>query len=216
MFHQDRPLLASLGMSALVFRPEGAIVAGGLALLALYQRRYQFLVLTAILMAVIYGGVALILGFDWAFIWVDVARAYSQYTFPVWVPSLVGSPLNTVLILTIFAWALWSARRVWKFEDTLRDWWLVAILIVLVLVLVPQTRSYTLIWGLIPLSVGLWTVKRRDKVTWGLFTLAVLSPWINYFIWVANNDYGRFGDLVTPALIVVFLVWVLRKTKEQN
>ena len=182
-------------------------------MLAWVRQQRHFVYLTVLLMSLSYAIVALWIGWDWVLIWVEALRVYQDYALPFWIPSLLGTPLNLMLVLGLFVWAGWMFQRIRGMPSREQDWWGLSVVILLAMVLVPQTRSYTLIWGLIPVSVTLWSVS-RGWVTWLLFGCVMLSSWLTFILRTDLQFHARTGDLLALLLMIGMMIWQIRQSSQ--
>ena len=115
----------------------------------------------------------------WIGDFLEGVRAYSEYSFPVWAPGLIPMPLSLGVVVLAFASIAWGIRAAQQQQDVLL---LAGAGIIAVLLLVPQTGSYTLTFALLPLTLvfnRLGRLKRPGRVLAAVGMIAfTLSPWL--------------------------------------
>jgi len=136
--------------------------------------------------------------------------AYSGYSHPVWPPLVFGSPAIAIGVVAIVSGVgLWLGRRLWQpFDRSHQLRWAITVLL-LCLLLIPQTGNYNQLL-IVPPVLGCLalarTLPRRGRwLTWAACTLILASSWL-YFIWGAQGYVGTHWEtLLIP--LPLFLVW---------
>jgi hypothetical protein len=116
-----------------------------------------------------------------------------------------------VFVAGMILWGGWLFRQAWAWPDQdLQLLWSLSVIIVLALLLLPQTNDYTLVYLLLPIWLLLW--QGRHSVT-----TPVLFVWLPVMSYVAKYGYessGRQADvllwlneLMTPLVIAALLTY---------
>ncbi|MCA0458924.1 MAG: DUF2029 domain-containing protein [Chloroflexi bacterium] len=184
----------------------GPIVLAIMGAFAL-RGRWRALATFIMIMALVTGFSILRIGW-WIPQWINIVRQYADYAPPVWVPSFLPSPIALILVGVLMAYLGWSFYRFWKqFNQTEQVNFVVAVLLV-GLLLLPQTGYYYLVL-LIPVIVVTLAYARElpSPLKWRVrlsCILAVISPWFYFSIPGHNPD---IQGLILP--LHVGLTWVI-------
>ena len=172
-----RDWLAAFALAAASIRPEGMLLVGAFALDLLLRRNFKVIGRFCAVM-----GVALALSFAQIGFWLpDFAAAVLEHAdlgFSSLPLGLLGS--DTVMLASIVIllfWALWMVRQMGRLGDQNRLPRGISVAILFVLIALPQTNSYTLVYALLPL----WLIMREDEgqgwLSIGAYLL-MFSPWL--------------------------------------
>ncbi len=197
----QRAWVAALGFAGMSIRPDGAIIAAGVALLALWKREWRALGATAGLALLILLITHLAVG-TWEPAFIDDVVNYtdSNQSFgwvggrlPLWsVLLLYGSTVAATVIIVRYLNKL-DARRYYL--------WGTALMLTLGLIVVPQTHAYTLAY-LMPLMYLLLAEFRRQAWAWWVFVLGFgVPPWFIYF-YIIEGFFG-IDQLIYPAVVLI-------------
>lgn len=203
-------IAASLALVLAMIRPE-VVMIPLLAMLAVAwekgDRRIIFAWLTAM-----FG--LWFLTRAWMGPWVsDYIRgilAYQAYSSPIWPPGLLKQTwLALLIVIVVVAWIVWMWRESRSLDTAERLGWVFSVATLTSLILLPQTRNYTLIMALVPAWVILWDSRRR--YAYWIPVLAVLaSPWIFLFV---DGIPSTLEHLLIPVFLAILLAlrWHLRR-----
>lgn len=161
-------LLALTAMPPTIAIPLALVVLGGFALVGRPRALIAFVAALVVLTAITLVQIGW-----WIPDFVAQIQAYQQYSFPVWTPGLIESPILRVGLIVGVGLAL--LLGVVCFRQTRQVETLAVSAILACLLLVPQTGNYYLVLLIPPLLVifqrGGWL--RRVEVG-----LAIVSPWL--------------------------------------
>jgi hypothetical protein len=169
--------LAAMGLAGASIRPEGAILVGLIVLHLLLVRRFDVL-----------GPFGAVLG---------VALALSVVQIGFWLPefvagmlehsdlglsrtplSLLGSKVGVFVFTGIlFVWAFWLARQMGGLGGPYWIPWNLSVAALFVLLALPQTNNYTLVYALLPMWLILRESEGKGWLPVGVFLL-LSSPWL--------------------------------------
>ena len=204
-------LVTALSLVLATTRPEGAVIAAAVLAILLAKRQFAVLAIWLVVMTSVF--LLSLLQIGW---WVpDFLKRAQDYqvlgggTF--WPPQLLGA---TVLELAFAAgMILWGGelfRRVWTWPDQdLQLLWGLSVIIVLALLLLPQTNDYTMVYLLLPIWLLLW--QGRNSVT-----TPVLFLWLPMMSYAAKYGYQSSGEaqiflwlneFTTPLVIAALLTY---------
>ena len=172
-----RDWFAAFALAAASIRPEGMLLVGAFALDLLLRRNFKVIGRLCVVM-----GVVLVLSFAQIGFWLpDFAAAmleHSDLGFSSLPLGLLGS--DTAMrasIVILLIWALWMVRQTGRLGAHDRLPRGISVAILCVLMALPQTNSYTLVYALLPI----WLIVREDEgrgwLSIGAFLL-MSSPWL--------------------------------------
>lgn len=208
---EKHPWLAALALIGPTIRPEGVIIVAVILADLLLRRRYKPVIIWGGLMGVVFLLSVLPIGF-WIPDFLHVTSGYREcctYTEPTKVLGIGGSNyVIGALSLAWGVWMLWTTRTLPENERTIFG---LAILLLLFLLVMTQTKNYTLVYALLPIWLIIWLARDHG---WGLaIGLALLaSPWLYV---VASREYDvkdSVEQLLLPAIsaaLLTVLYWRL-------
>lgn len=209
---EDNAWLAALGLLGATIRPEGAVIAGAVALDLLVNRRYKPLVIWIVLMSSVFIVSLVQVGF-----WIPrIVRVVENYHYVSRVSTYPPEALQIgflvpVIVAGIVVWGLvlfWQTRML---PDRTRLPWRLSVAILVVLIIVPQTHDYTLIYGFLPIWFLIWKGRHSAWIVLGLMGV-LFASWVVYAI--DNPSVSRLQQLLNPLLLVVLLTWHWCKTRK--
>jgi hypothetical protein len=154
----------------------------------------------------------------WIGLWegefVNGILAYQKYSDPIWPPSLLGNPgFILALLFLVLVWGIWMFSELRKLRHDSYPIWFSSVAVIISLLVLPQTGNYTLILGLIPAWLIIWS--NGNKIIGGalLILLILTSPWL-FHLWVTITP---FEHLFIPLslLVCMSLFWINWK-KDQD
>ena len=107
----------------------------------------------------------------------------------------------------VLIWAGWMLAQVSSYPITFRLPWEISIVLLVALIVLPQTNNYTLVLALLPAWVTLWASRER-WLDWIPVLVVLASPWAFY----AARDSLPPGleQLLIPLALGVLLTLRLR------
>ena len=205
-------LITAVSLVLATTRPEGAVIAAAVLAILLTKRQFAVLVIWSAVMA----GVFLLSLFQigwWVPDFLERAGEYQDLaggTF--WPPQLLDATvLELVFVAGMILWGGMLFRQAWAWPDRdLQLLWGLSVIIVLALLLLPQTNDYTLVYLLLPIWLLLW--QGRHSVT-----TPVLFLWLPVMSYVAKYGYESSGrqaevllwlnEFMTPMVIAALLTY---------
>jgi len=212
---EDHPWPAALALVGATIRPEGALTVAAILLDLLLTRRCKILAIWTGVIGVLFGLSLLQIGF-WVPEFVAGMNTYREIRVWTYPPGLIGvDALTPVVVVGAVLWGivlLWQMRSL---PDRTRLGWSLSVVTIVYLLILPQSKSYTLLYGLIPLWVAIWANRRH---WWNLLFAGgiLLSPWLFLFAG-ANLERGiPLEQLFTPVLLGILITvnWYL--WRQQN
>lgn len=208
------PWIAVCGLAAASIRPEGAVLAGLIVVELLLTRRFEVLGPLGVA-----AGAALALSFWQIGFWlpefVDGMREHAALGLSRTPLSVIGSGAFVLAATAILLlWAAWLIMRMWKLEGTNRMAWYLSVAALLLLMALPQTNSYTLVYALLPLWLIVRESEGRGWLSAGVF-LIMSSPWL---FWLGKERWEwltAVEQLAIPLLSggLLTYVWVRRERR---
>lgn len=135
--------------------------------------------------------------------WLMQLGDYPGYAAPVWAPNLITSGVlrvlfvaGTVGVLIMAVWRLWKIRDLVEFSLTI---------LILCLLLLPQTGNYYLVLLLPPL---LAIFMRGGMIIRLLVAGAIVSPWLLRALPTVSAE-----TLLLPLYVLVLWLWTLARTR---
>lgn len=215
LIHDERPFAAGFVLAALLFKPQLAIPLLGLFLLGRY---WKVVAGTAIGTFIYYLWGAVLVGWNWAFEWADMARdfgakeaeinGHSSISFIGFAQNLFGVGFNPPVVLAwgcAVATALFLCRLWWRGSRAdLR--YLLAISIPGILLLAPHVMTHdgALVVLTAAVAVGAWPRPR-----W--------APWLAV-VWALGATQAmilRLGFSPGFVMLLIVLTWAWKVMQEQ-
>ena len=188
---REHDTLAALALVGPTVRPDGLVIVGAFLAVLLWERRFKPVVIWAAVMAGLLVVSVLHVGW-WVPDFVDRIREYHRIGESVWLPhGLLGAPvLEYAVTAGILGWAAWLVWDTRTLDSHLRLLWWLSVVIVVTLVVLPQTNDYTLVYLLLPIWLLLW-IWRKSITTPLLF---IWIPAATYAAMYAYDDSGRVTE----------------------
>jgi hypothetical protein len=205
-------LVAALSLVLATTRPEGAVIAAAVLAIALMKRQFAVPAIWLVVMAGIFLLSLLQIGW-WVPDFLNQTRLYpTRGGGTLWPPRLLDAAvLELGFIAGIVVWGGWFLRQLWAWPDQDRQLlWGLSVVVVLALLLLPQTNDYTLVYLLLPIWLLAWQGRRSVTAP----VLFVLLPAASYFAKYAYMALGRqaealvsINELVSPLVIAALLTY---------
>lgn len=209
---EDLPWLTVLGLVGALIRPDVVLIPLAYMLVVSWTLgRKRIVVAWATLSGLLILFTSMRIG-PWVSDFIRGVGAYAAYSPTVWPPGLLGSPTAAGLMVGVTAcWCVWIWRASKHLELRQRIAWGLSAAAILTLLTLPQTKSYTLVLGLIPA----WTLLRWTDNPWGwVSTFAILSsPWI--FL-ATGGRVATLEQLLIPGSFGLALFLCLRQLSSQS
>ncbi len=202
---EDRPWLVAFALLAATIRPESAFIAGAVLLDLLLNRRFKTLILWAVLAGIVFSVTFFQVGF-----WItDILQAVEHYHFVSRVSSYPPAALGIDFLVPVIVAAalIWGAIMFWQtraLPDITRFPWRTSVAILIVLIILPQSHDYTLVYTFLPIWFLMW-VGRHSSWTMALLIAVLLASWGVYF--AGDSDLERLQQLLTPLLLAGLLTY---------
>jgi hypothetical protein len=187
LFKRQRPHWAAVALACATIRPDLSLAAmvSALFLVRKSPDRNPFVVtligtgLVLVLLPVIF------IGDFWPVTWLTTVRAYGNSNpHNTWPPELLASPwLSGALFIGLAFWLPSYVKKAGENPTPFNRSLLISAAILVSLIALPQTGSYTLSLALIPAFILL----RYNRLGWQqiLIAASLLSPWL--YFWLNMN-----------------------------
>jgi hypothetical protein len=175
--HEDRPWLAALALVGATIRPDGVILAGAMLFDLILKRRFNTVIIWTGIMASL-GVLSLLQAGYWIPDMMKNVRGYRECCLYAEPSKLIGGEtFSSLFIVVVLLWAGWLLWHLRPLPDKTRIPWSLSVVIIAYLLVLPQSKDYTLVYGLLPAWIIIWSSQGRWWST--LLVLAILcSPWI--------------------------------------
>jgi hypothetical protein len=200
----NRPWLVAIALVGATLRPDGIVMVAAFLLDLLVHHRYRILALWTGIM-----GSLFLLSVAWIGWWIpDFIDGIGMYenkgisSYPTL--SFNSRALAAVIIVVVVAWGLNLLWRMRTLPDRTRIPWSLSVVILMVLIIMPQTHDYTLLYAMLPLLVMLWA-GRDSKWTLPVVLVCMGLSWLPEV--EDNLQFCRQLQLLNPALLGVLLTY---------
>lgn len=173
----DNPLLAALALVGATIRPEGCVLVAVVLLDQLLHLEFKVVAIWLAVMAVIFGLTVLQIGF-WVPDFLAGVFFYEGEGISNYPPNWLGTKVLTWLfVAAILGWGIYMLAQVRQLPDRIRLPWLLSISILVVLLVLPQTHDYTLLYALFPIWFVIW-LGQHNRLVLPLCLLLILFSWV--------------------------------------
>jgi hypothetical protein len=205
-------LVTAVSLVLATTRPEGAVIGAAVLAILLTKRQFAVLVIWFAVMAGVFLLSLLQIGW-WVPDFLKQVRDYPDRGGGIfWPPQLLDATvLELVFVAGMVLWGGMLFRQAWAWPDrNLQLLWGLSVIIVLALLLLPQTNDYTLVYLLLPIWLLLW--QGRHSVT-----TPVLFLWLPVMSYIVKYGYVISGgqaevllwlnEFATPMVIAALLTY---------
>jgi len=206
LFQQGHVRSSAVALAGSTIRPDLALFA---ILLALFLIRAHPQRMKFIITLIGCGFILLLLpmpfiGF-WPFMWLKWTVDYGNNPNPTWPPGvLVYRGAQLIFILAMFIWGLRYVIMAWRKPTRFAYTLLISATVLLMLLILPQTGSYNLIFALIPaLILSHHAPSRQVK---SVILASLLMPW---FYFMLGETFRHLIFLLIPGQFILWQEWVL-------
>ncbi|MBN1679847.1 MAG: hypothetical protein JW966_06115 [Anaerolineae bacterium] len=194
-------VLALLGSTV---RHEGALITAVVLLYLFLTQRYRIVFIWTAIMGSLFVLSLLQIGF-WIPDFLDNMRGYREcclYTYP---PDTLGyAPLSPLFVIGVLGWGAWMLWQMRRLPDVTRVPWGLSVVIIVYLLVMTQSKDYTLVYGLLPAWMVVWASRGRWWST--LAILAILfSPWVYDSAGATLPKGNPLEQLLTPLFLGALL-----------
>jgi len=202
----DRPWLVALALTGSTLRGEGILLTAACLLTLLLTRRLRALGWWSVFMGVA-GVLSLIASGFWFPDFLTGIREYQRTQDTTLPASILGGGAVMWAVAGAHAvWCGWLLVQVRALPDRQRIGWGLSVLCLASLLLLRQSKDYTLVYALLPIWFALWAGRDR-RWTFPLVVLILISPWLYAG---ARADFGhgsRLEQFVTPLGLLALLTY---------
>lgn len=172
-----RTWILAFALLVLTIRPESAILAFLFFVLVLRDRQFTISFKIMLLLAVTYMITSLFAGLQWPLDFITRVFEYTTYRThaSTWLPVLFGLPSLLVSVALSAVGAALYTKALPKLSREEGIIWGSALLILLVLLFVPQTNSYTLVYAL-PV-IYLLMISGNIVIKSYMLIVSLIAPW---------------------------------------
>jgi hypothetical protein len=222
---ENKPVLAAAVLVGATIRPEGIVFTAGLLALFIVQRNYKLVVAWSVVMGILFLGSVIQIGF-WIPDFLDGIRRYQNLGLSEHPSTFFSNDgASAAIIVFVVLWGLWMWWQMYSsaIHDTIL--WSLATLVVVCLLVLPQSKSYTLVYLLLPLWLVIWESEGRWRGL-GPVALLFISPWFYLGLKPYVGDVFPQGDsmiswevleqFLTPLATGVLLTASWLRWKQRN
>lgn len=204
---ENRPWLGAVALVLAAIRPEGILLVAAFLLYLLLTRHYKTLVLWGGIMGTMFALSVVQIGW-WIPRMLENVRGYRECCLYAYPPDVLGNgALKYLLVAAVLAWGAWLFWDMRKLGDKLRIPWSLSVVIVVFLVVLTQSKDYTLTYGLLPLWMVVWAGRGRWQSSLPVL-LILFSPWVYYWTNLTGPTSGfPLEQLLTPLFLGALLTW---------
>lgn len=172
-----RPWLAALALIGATIRPEGCLVVAVVLLDQLLHRQFKVIAIWLAVMAGIFAVTVVQIGF-WVPDFLSGVFFYAGEGIPSYPPNWLGAEVLVWLFVpSVLAWGGYMLLQIQTLPVRTRLPWLLSIMLLVVLLVLPQTHNYTLVYALFPIWFVIW-LGRHHPLVLPLCLFLILFSWI--------------------------------------
>jgi hypothetical protein len=210
LFQHGHPRGSAIVLACATIRPDLALPALALAFILTHKSpRQKEFILTLLVSGVVFLLLpAFFIGF-WPVTWINAIRSYGSNPFATWPPELL--PLLWLSIALIIGLAIWAGRyilRAWKNPTPYTQSLMISAVVLVSLVIFPQTGSYSLTFALISALILLRYAQPRLKM---IIALSLLMPWLYFAL---GELFHTLIYLLIPGQFIFFQELVARNPRQ--
>jgi len=179
LFEQGYPRWSAIVLACTTIRPDLALPALVVAfILTRKSPKQKEFILTLLIVGVIFVVLpAFFIGL-WPITWIKAILSYGSNPFATWPPELVPSSwLRIGLIMGLIIWAARYIIQAWQNPTAYYQSLMISAVVMVSLIIFPQTGSYSLTFILIPAFILIRYAQSWLKI---IIALSLLMPWV-YF-----------------------------------
>ena len=212
LYQRGHPRWAALALICATVRPDltATAILAAFILTRNSPRRREFLIAFLTMGAVLLLLPAIFVGDIWPLTWLNRIRAYGRENpFNIWPPELLSAPwLSALLVVGLLAWLGRYALAAWRQPTPFNQALLGSAMILVGLLVLPQTGTYALTLALIPAVI----LMRYAETRWLRLFIAgsLLAPWLYFAL-----DLGRVIFLLIP-LQFILLQEIVNFTRQRR
>jgi hypothetical protein len=207
--------LAAIALVGATVRPEGILMVAAALLDLLLERRYRVLATWAGIMGPLFLLSLLQIGF-WIPDFLGGVDTYVETRIWTYPPNLIGvGALSPVFVIGVVVWGGWLLWQMRPLPDRTRIPFSLSVITIVYLLVLPQSKDYTLVYGLLPAWVIIWASGER---WWNalLVLLILLSSWLHFYIGTNLERGLPLEQLFTPIFLGVLITLSWRQWRQQN
>jgi len=213
MLVRERHVLAALALVGATLRAEAIfLVALALFYLLLTGRRRVVVIWAAIMFGLFL--LSLLAIGPWISSFLDGIRGYQESQLTGLPAALTG--VEAITFVIIAGMLVWAVRIGWEMRalpSRYRDAWMLAVGLLVILVVLPQSKDYTLVYALFPIWFILWL--GRDRA-WHIMIvhLFLISPWLYHAFQLNMQHESLLEEFFTPLLLAILLTYHWRRWRQ--
>lgn len=213
LIDEDHPWLAGACLVGATVRPEGILFAAFILLDLLLARKIKIILAWAAMMGTLLALSLLQIGF-WIPDFLRYTSEYGQRFVSIYPPEVIGNTaLERILVIAVVSWGIWMLKQMRSLPDRPRLLWSLSVLILIVLLVMRQSKDYTLVYVLVPTYVVMAACYRQRWIVLAGFFL-LLSSWLyNALQWNMGHDFP-LEQLLTPLITAMLLTYGWLSWKE--
>jgi hypothetical protein len=143
-------------------------------------------------------------------------RGYRECCLFTYPPEIIGYDLlSNLLVIGVLIWGLWMLAQMRHLPERTRIPWGLSVVIIVLLLVLTQSKDYTLIYGLLPAWMVVWAGRGRWWSTL-LVLLILFSPWIYHWTETSSPLGFPLEQLLTPLFLGALLTYHWLEWKPAN
>ncbi|MEL6407445.1 MAG: hypothetical protein AAFR81_23945 [Chloroflexota bacterium] len=197
----------ALFLAGLTIRTGGAFFVIVILLYVLYERRYRVLAMLIGTMLALWVGTITIINDIWIFDFLNRLTEYTTYREDAaeWIPFRLGVPLGSMIAIFVAGAGFYILQNVWQENRQTRIVWSFAVIPLFVLLYLPQTNSYTLVYALTAVWVIGYALRAKPIGYAVLMLVIALMPWL-WQLWLLDILGEGIDQVLVPALMMGLLL----------
>lgn len=200
LFEHGYPRWSAIALACTTIRPDLALPALVVAfLLTQKSPKQKEFILTLLVVGVIFLVLpAFFIGL-WPVTWIKAILSYGSNPFATWPPELLPSLwLRVVLIIGLIIWAARYIIQAWQHQTAYYQSLMISAVVMVSLIIFPQTGSYSLTFILIPAFILIRYARPWLKI---IITLSLLMPWVYFLL---DKPFDVLIYIFIPAQFILF------------
>lgn len=210
---QKRPVFVAIALVGATLRAEGIVLVTLAVFYFLLIRHFRIVGIWTGIMAVTFG-LSLIPGGMWIGRFFDGIEKYQVYQ-PTTLPAAITGidVLTYLIVMGVLAWGAYMVWEIRSLPERFRIPWMLAVAFLVALIVLRQSKDYTLVYALFPIWLIIWA-GREQKWNMALMLLISISPWI-YNAAGMNMGHGSpIEQFFTPLLLAGLLTYRWSRWKQ--
>ncbi|MEL6527908.1 MAG: hypothetical protein AAFQ07_19580, partial [Chloroflexota bacterium] len=158
-------------------------------------------------MLALWVGTITIINDIWIFDFLNRLTEYTTYREDAaeWIPFRLGVPLGSMIAIFVAGAGFYILQNAWQENRQTRIVWSFAVIPLFVLLYLPQTNSYTLVYALTAVWVIGYALRAKSIGYAVLMFVIALMPWL-WQLWLLDILGEGIDQVLVPALMMGLLL----------